>query len=87
MPQLATDLDLILFDNKTGGEAALPIERWEKVRKLKRFLKVGDQQCYQDLLVCQTTGLHFEITIFPEERFLFCLHFYESPQNIFVSGW
>jgi len=30
MPQLATDLDLILFDNKTGGKAGLPIERWEK---------------------------------------------------------
>ena len=38
MPQLATDLDLILFDNKTGGEAALPVERWQKVRRLKRFL-------------------------------------------------
>ena len=33
MPQLATDLDLILFDNKTGGEAGLPVERWEKVKK------------------------------------------------------
>jgi hypothetical protein len=38
MPQLATDLDLILFDNKTGGEAALPVERWQQVRRLKRFL-------------------------------------------------
>ena len=33
MPQLAADLDLILFDNKTGEEAGLPIERWEKVTK------------------------------------------------------
>jgi hypothetical protein len=38
MPQLATDLDLILFDNKTGGEAALPVERWQKVRRSYRFL-------------------------------------------------
>ena len=38
MPQLATDLDLILFDNKTVGEPSLPVERWQKVRKLKKFL-------------------------------------------------
>ena len=38
MPQLATDLDLILFDNKTRGEAELPVARWQKVRRFERFL-------------------------------------------------
>ena len=31
LPQLATNLDLILFENKSVGEADLPVERWEKV--------------------------------------------------------
>jgi hypothetical protein len=30
LPELATNLDLILFENKSLGEAELPVERWEK---------------------------------------------------------
>ena len=34
MPQLATDLDVILFDNLTVDKVALPVEKWQKVRKI-----------------------------------------------------
>jgi len=30
IPELATNMDLILFENKSAGEDALPVERWEK---------------------------------------------------------
>ena len=40
LPQLATNLDLILFENKSGGKTDMPVERWEKVSSLKiSFLK------------------------------------------------
>ena len=35
LPQLATNLDLILFENKSGGKTDMPVERWEKVSSSK----------------------------------------------------
>ena len=36
MPELATDLDLILFNSEAGGDPGngYPVKRWEKVRIL-----------------------------------------------------
>jgi len=38
LPQLATNLDLILFENKSGGKTDMPVERWEKGIVVLRIL-------------------------------------------------